>query len=118
MKSTEINAVIEMLCQKFGTVKEELFPEIARMCIGRYAVNTVLCLIVLIVMILFVRHGLLVQNDVSRSCDAQENWAFASLFLGCFSVGFLVAFWCNLHELVQWVLAPTAKTVEYVLQLL
>lgn len=118
MNSTEINEVIENLCQKFGTVREQLFPEIARMHVASNTVNTVLSLILLIVMILIVRNGFIAQNDESISYDARENWEFASFFGAFIGICFLVAFWCNLYELVQWVLAPTAKTVEYVLQLL
>ena len=118
MNSSEVNEVIEMLCKKFGTVKEKLFPEIVRMNVGRNAVNTAMCLIVLIVLILIVRHGIIVQNNKSNDYDVIENWTFASFICGITAAGFFIAFWINLFDLVQWVVAPTAKTFEYILTLL
>lgn len=118
MNSTEFNEVIENLCRKFGTVREQLFPEIARIHVASSTVNTVMSLIILIVMILIVKHGLRAQYDNSKDYEAKGNWAFATFFCGFIALGFFLSFWFNLHELVQWVLAPTAKTVEYILTLL
>lgn len=122
MTSNEINAVIDNLCSKLGTAKEVLLPEMARMYTISSAFNTAVCVIALAVLLyIFKRNLTKIKNDIcsnNLSYDERQNAEIITAISGALSVGFFVGFWVNTYELVQWISSPTAKTFEYILQLL
>lgn len=117
MIGEQVNVVIENLCQKFGATQEVLVPEMARLIIARSCVNAAFCAIMCLVCILLIVKWIRVMKSDKCSWDEQQTWSLISPFSGialfiCF--GFL---WFNVSEAVQWQAAPTAKAVEYILNL-
>lgn len=118
MSSNEINSVIENLCQKFGMAKEVLIPELARMCFTRHLVNSIFCFVLLVISAIILYRNFKIHGSKESSWDARQNAEIVILVCGGMSVGFFVGLWMNVYEAVQWYAAPTAKTFEYILQLL
>lgn len=118
MSSNEINAVIDNLSQKLGVAKEMLVPEIAQMCFTRHLVNSIFCLVLLIIAAVIIYRSLKIHGSKDSSWDAKEHAEIAMLFFSGAFVGFFIGLWLNVYEAVQWYAAPTAKTFEYIIQLL
>lgn len=111
MIGEQINVVIENLCQKFGVAQEVLVPEIAKFCIARAWVNAAFCGIVLIFCI--------VMTIVCiRKSQEDFGWFGGIWIFGAVAILFFVGLWWNISEAIQWQAAPTAKAIEYMLQLL
>ena len=113
MTSNEINAVIDNLCSKLGTAKEVLLPEMARM----YTISVALAVLLHILK----RNLAKIENDIrdnDLSYDERQNAEIITAISGALSLGFFVGFWVNAYNLAQWISSPTAKTFEYILQLL
>ena len=118
MSSSEINAVIDNLSQKLGVAKEMLVPEMARMCFMKHLVNSMFCLIFLVIAAVILYRNVKIHGSKESSWDAKQNAEIVMLVCGGMSVGFFVDLWMNVYEAVQWYAAPTAKTFEYILTLL
>ena len=118
MSSNEINAVIDNLSQKLGVAKEVLVPEIVRMCFTRYLTNSILCLVLLVIAGIVIYRNLKIHGSKETCWDARQNAEIVILVCGIISTGVFVGLWMNVYEAVQWYAAPTAKTFEYILQLL
>ena len=122
MTSNEINAVIDNLCSKLGTAKEVLLPEMARMYTISSAFNTAVCAVALAVLLHILKRNLAkIENDIrdnDLSYDERQNAEIITAISGALSLGFFVGFWVNAYNLAQWISSPTAKTFEYILQLL
>lgn len=111
MIGEQVNVVIENLCQKFGATQEVLVPEMAKFCIARAWINAVFCGIALIFCI--------VMTFVSiKKMREDIDWLGGSLIFGFVAILFFVGLWWNISEAIQWQAAPTAKAIEYTLQLL
>lgn len=111
MIGEQVNVVIENLCQKFGATQEVLVPEMAKFCIARAWVNAVFCGIVLIFCIVMT---IVCIRKSKEDCD----WIGGIAIFGAVAVLFLFGLWWNISEAIQWQAAPTAKAIEYTLQLL
>ena len=118
MTSNEINAVIDNLCQKFGMAKEVLIPELARMCFTRHLVNSIFCLVLLVIAAVIIYRCFKIHGNKETCWDAKQNAEIVILVCGIISTCVFVGLWMNMYEAVQWYSAPTAKTFEYILQLL
>lgn len=122
MSSNEINAVIDNLCSKLGTAKEVLLPEMARMYTISSAFNTGVCAVVSMVLLYIFKYNLTkIRNDIRSnelSYDERQSAEIITAVSGTLLIGFFAGFWINAYELIQWVSSPTAKTFEYILQLL
>lgn len=118
MTSNEINAVIENLCQKLGVAKEVMVPEMAQMCFTRHLVNSIFCLVLLVIAAVIIYRCFKIHSSKETSWDAKQNAEIVILFSGITVIGVFVGLWMNAYEAVQWYAAPTAKTFEYILQLL
>lgn len=117
--SYEINAIIDNLCEKFGTAKEAFVPELARMCSIRYLVNSVFCVVAFIAIAMIICRCKKIMNDhQNHSYDTVQNAEIGVFVCSIALVGCFIALWCNVYECIQWFAAPTAKTIEYVLRLL
>lgn len=118
MTSNEINAVIDNLCQKIGVAKEALVPEMAQMCFTRHLVNSIFCGVLLIIAAIIIYRSLKIHGAKETCWDEQQNAEIVILVCGIISTAVFVGLWMNVYEAVQWYAAPTAKTFEYILQLL
>lgn len=118
MSSNEVNAVIDNLSQKLGVAKEMLVPEMAQMCFTRHLVNSIFCLVLLIVSAVIVYRSFKIHGAEESSWDDQQYAKIAIRICGVIFTCVFVGLWINVCEAVQWYAAPTAKTLEYILQLL
>ena len=118
MSSNEINAVIDNLSQKLGVAKEMLVPEMAQMCFTRHLVNSIFCFILLVIAAIIIYRSVKIHSSEKSSWEDKEHAEIAILLCGFASIGVFVGLWMNVYEAVQWYAAPSAKTFEYILQLL
>ena len=115
----EVDIIIDNLCEKLGTAKEAVVPELARMCGMRHLCNSLLCIVALIALtVILCRCKKIMDNDQNHSYDTVQNAEIGALMCGIAVIGFFIGLWFNIYECIQWFAAPTAKTIEYVLQLL
>ena len=117
MIGEQVNEVVDNLCQKIGSTQQMLVPEMARLIIARSCVNAAFCALMCLVCILLIVKWIRVTKSEECGWEEGETWAMIAIFSGialfiCF--GFL---WFNVSEAVQWQAAPTAKAVEYILNL-
>lgn len=119
MTMHEVDSIIEKLCEKLGTAKEALVPEIARMCSIRHLCNSIFCVVAIIVIAVFLCScKKIIKNPKDYSYDTEQNAEIGAFLCVIAMVGFFIAVWYNVYECIQWFAAPTAKTIEYILQLL
>lgn len=115
MSGSEINNVIDNLCQRFGTVQEELIPELARMNIVKSCL-IVLATILLLMICIFVL--MKCANFLKKATDEDE--ITICMFLG--GLALLLASWGmwelfnSIADVIQWKISPTAKTIEFIIQ--
>lgn len=118
MTSNEINTVIDNLSQKLGVAKEAMVPKMAQMCFTRHLVNSIFCLVLLVIAAWILYRSFKIHSSEKSSWDDKEHAEIAMLFCGFASIGIFISLWMNVYEAVQWYAAPTAKTFEYIMQLL
>ena len=117
MIGEQVNEVIDNLCQKIGSTQQMLVPEMARLIIARSCVNAAFCAIMCLVCILLLINGIRVNKNSEIEWEVQEIWQVIAVVSG---IALFVCFcflWFNVSEAVQWKAAPTAKAVEYILNL-
>lgn len=115
----EVDAIINNLCEKLGTAKEVLVPEMARMCSTRHLCNAVFCVVAIIAIAMLLWHCVkIVKNHEDYSYDVVQYAELGVVLYSIAIIGFFIALWYNVYECIQWFAAPTTKTIEYVLQLL
>ena len=117
MIGRQVNEVIDNLCQKIGSTQQMLVPEMARLVIARSCVNAVFCAIMCLVCILLLVKWTRVMKDRGCGWEEHETWTMISFVSGIALIIFFVFLWFEVSEAVQWQAAPTAKTVEYILEL-
>lgn len=110
MIGEEVNTVIDNLCQKFGATQEFLVPEMARLCIARAWVNAAFCAVLLVFAVVIAIVCLIKIDDLELMVTAIGICALIIL-------ASLIGLWCNVSTAIQWQAAPTAKAVEYVLEM-
>ena len=116
MSGAEINNVIDNLCQRFGTVQEELIPELARMNIVKSCI-IVLAIILVLMICIFV---LMKCADFLKKATDEDEIALCMFVGGLTLVLASCGVWAlfsNIADIVQWMIAPTAKTIEFVLEM-
>lgn len=111
MVGEEVNAVIDNLCQKFGATQEFLVPEMARLCIARAWVNAAFCGVLLLFSVI------LIVLSIKKIDDGEILVSAVGLCL-VITVSSLIGLWWNVSTAIQWQAAPTAKAVEYVLEMM
>ena len=117
MIGEQVNEVIDNLCQKIGSTQQMLVPEMARLIIARSCVNAAFCAILCVVCILLLVKWTRVMKSDECSWDEEQTWTMISIFSGVALFICFVFLWFNVSEAVQWQAAPTAKAVEYILNL-
>lgn len=110
MIGEQVNEVVDNLCQKIGSTQEMLVPEMARLCIARSWVDAVFCG----VLFLLCSIGLVVSI---KNCREDDNWVIGIVIFSIAAVAFLCVLWTSVSNAIQWQAAPTAKAVEYILNL-
>lgn len=119
MTMYEVDNIIDKLCEKLGTAKEMLVPELSRMCSIRYLCNSVFCVIAFIAVTMILCHCMkIVKNHEDYDFDTVSNAEIGEFLSIIALVGFFIGLWYNVYESIQWFVAPTAKTIEYILKLL
>ena len=117
MIGEQVNEVVDNLCQKIGSTQQMLVPEMARLIIARSCVNAAFCAILCVVCILLIVKWIRVMKSENSRWQEEETWATVAIVSG---IALFVCFcflWFNVSEAVQWKAAPTAKAVEYILEL-
>ena len=110
MIGEQVNEVIDNLCQKIGSTQEMLVPEMARLCIARSWVDAVFCG----VLFLLCSIGLIVSI---KSYKEDDNWVIGIVVFSIVAFVFLFLLWASVSNAIQWQAAPTAKAVEYIIEL-
>ena len=110
MIGEQVNEVIDNLCQKIGSTQQMLVPEMARLCIARSWVDAVFCG----VLFLLCSIGLIVSI---KSYKEDDNWVIGIVVFSIVAFVFLFLLWASVSNAIQWQAAPTAKAVEYILNL-
>ena len=116
MKSDEINNAIDNLCQKFGTAQETLIPEMARMNVTVSRINIAFFLVLLSISALIIWKFYKAYKNTQYH-DEQFFYFMASIFAFGFAIFFMWEIYDNAITIAQWNSAPTAKAVEYILNL-
>ena len=117
MIGEQVNEVIDNLCQKIGSTQQMLAPEMARLVIARSCVNAAFCAIMCLVCILLIITGIRVNKNSKIEWDTQEIWQVIAIISGIALFICFAFLWFSVSEAVQWQAAPTAKAVEYILNL-
>lgn len=110
MIGEQVNEVIDNLCQKIGSTQQMLVPEMARLCIARSWVDAVFCG----VLFLFCFIGLVVSI---KSYKKDYDWLIGIILFSIVAILFFCLLWASISNAIQWQAAPTAKAVEYILEL-
>ena len=110
MIGEQVNEVIDNLCQKIGSTQQMLVPEMARLCIARSWVDAVFCG----VLFLLCSIGLVVSI---KSYKKDSDWLVGIVLFSIFAIVFFCLLWASVSNAIQWQAAPTAKAVEYILEL-
>ena len=111
MIGEQVNEVIDNLCQKIGSTQEMLVPEMARLCIARSWVDAAFCG----VLFLLCSIGLIVSI---KSYKEDDNWVIGIVLFSIVAVTFFALLWASVSNAIQWQAAPTAKAVEYIIELI
>lgn len=107
---TEINTIIDNLCARFATPVEELLVEIARM-------ETAECILFCIVSVFLLVFGVILFKKTMNTTN--EAFEILGQIIGSVSVILGVAlFFCGTISLVKWVVAPRARAITWILELL
>ena len=116
MKSDEINNAIDNLCQKFGTAQETLIPEMAKMNVTVSRINISFFLVLMSISAIIIWKFYKAYKNTQYH-DEQFFYFMASIFAFGFAIFFMWEIYDNAITIAQWNSAPTAKAVEYILEL-
>lgn len=112
----KINAVINNLCEKFGTTAEFLLPEITRYELVAYGFKTLVSLTVFIIFLIFAK------KSWKMAVDAQDNDSiWWGVMMSCICIaGFILIFslYGNATEFVGWLASPYGALAHMVLKML
>lgn len=111
MIGEQVNEVIDNLCQKIGSTQEMLVPEMARLCIARSWVDAVFC------GVLFLLCSIWLVVSI-KNYREDDNWVIGIVLFSIFAVVFFCLLWTSVSNAIQWQAAPTAKAVEYIIELI
>ena len=113
---SEINEVINNLCDKLGVAAEYLIPEMARVHIAQ---NIAMMITAFIISMFFVVVGIVIWRNIKKD----EYPDYDPLFI--YSLASLLpivitscVFFSSLYNLAGWIASPTAMTVTELAKLL
>lgn len=109
---TEVNEIINNICDKLGILASELIPEMSKMKIAELGVTIVIITLILIgaIIMLIIGAKQLYADEFSESGQALM---FIGGFLG---VVVLIAVIVIVPEFIGWIVSPKAKSFAYVLE--
>lgn len=109
--SSEINMIIDNLCQRLGTSATFLIPELAKKEIAENIIAIIITVLfgcgVLVAMRMIYQHG---QKEGEDMYDMGILFIFPSIAL-MLDFGFFGAF---ATDLAGWIASPTAKAIEQI----
>lgn len=105
---SEINEVINTLCEKLGTTGQYLVPELAKINIAEGIIWGIVSLIIVIVSIYFLPKAW----KYDKNNGEYSFWIIIPIAsIAIFGLIFMVA----LSDTVGWIISPTAKTISYII---
>lgn len=108
--STEINTIIDNLCARFSTPVSELLVEIARM-------ETAECILICIMSVFLLVFGVfLFKKSLNTTNEMLE--ILGQIIGGVSVIAGLALFIGGTIDLVKWVVAPRARAITWILELL
>ena len=112
----KINAVINNLCEKFGTTAEFLLPEITRYELVTYGFKTLVALTVFIIFLVFTKKSWKMAVDAH---DSDSVW-WGIMCVCIFVAGMILIFplYSNGTELIGWLASPYGALAHMVLKML
>lgn len=103
----KINAVINNLCEKFGTTTQFLVPEIAKYEIATDVVGIIFSTVLIIILVIIaVRSHRVMEYD-----DGYEVPFFVSIF---FALIFVAILWVCVSDAVGWMVSPYGAVVQMI----
>ena len=108
---TEVNEVINNICDKLGILASELIPELGRMKVAEASTEIVILAVILIVSVI-----MLVAGTKKGRADWTDGAADVLIIAG--GTGIVIAMVILafvIPDLVGWIASPKAKTFAYVL---
>lgn len=110
---------VEMLCNKLGVVVEELIPAVAKMCITSNIVWTVIWSVLIFGCYWFCAKW--IPNFKVRSeFDPYDKdiVVFVCVFIAVVvAIVCVIGFFCCLSSTVEWIVAPKAKAISYIISM-
>ena len=103
----KINAVINNLCEKFGTTTQFLVPEIAKYEIATDVVGIIFSTVLIIILVIIVVRS----HRVMEYDDSYEVPFFLSVFLVFI---FAVILWVYVSDAVGWMVSPYGAVVQMI----
>ena len=113
--SSEINMIIDNLCQKLGTSATFLIPELAKKEIAECAVGLVFAVLVGVILVCVVKR-------ISRRIEADDldidDAGFLYIFPGFALLADFIVISVYAGDLAGWIASPTAKAIEKIASML
>lgn len=116
---TQVNSIINNLCQKFDVTMNQLVPELSRYYLASSLFYIILCLLI----ILFCAFSIKFIINKIEACDDNteiEIIAFLYTLVVIFSIGIFISFVImvgSINSFIMWNLSPRAKTIEYIINI-
>ena len=109
---SDINAVIDSLCLKFGTTAEFLVPEIARYKVVLYGTLCGIGLLLGFGALIF----LIVTYRKYDDYKSNDTWVSVLLISGFISVVGFIMFLANISDLLAWIISPYGAVVHMIVR--
>ena len=103
--STEINEIINSLCERFGTTAEKLIPAMARYYIATNSFGLILGLI------LMLAGAFLFPKAIKADADSFNDTAWIVGPIALIVIGIIPVLLCG-SEIIGWIVSPTGATIQ------
>ena len=113
--SSEINMIIDNLCQKLGTSATYLIPELAKKEIAETAVGLVFAVLVGVILVYLTKR--IAERMEEEQIDMEDGFFFF-IFPGFALVIDFVAISVFAGNLAGWITSPTAKAIEKIAEMI
>lgn len=110
----QVNAIIDNLCEKFGTTVQYLVPELARYEIARGIADLFFDLIIFTCGVLIFRKIQSYLAELKETEDVGEEYMLYCI-PALFWMYALISFHCSVIDLAGWISSPMAATVKMIL---
>ena len=114
--STEINAVINNLCNKLGTSAKLLIPELVRMHIAQGIFLSAVSAVIFIICVYFARKAWTYDHRDDKSMWENDScWIIIPMVVG---IGSFVWLSTAVYELIGWIASPTAMAIKEIARMI